>query len=297
MTVAAGFLIALAIAVTGVGGGTITVPVLILFLHVAPAQTVGTALAFAAVVKLLVAPVYIFRSQVRWRILALMLAGGLPGLFVGLRFIAAAERSGLLTELIGVLVMATALLTILRTWMTGHGTHPRDRSRWLPWLMLPVGVEMGFSSAGAGAIGSLALQNLTRLSLPEVAGTEHPLRAGFGAGGRRNPGSRGQLRFGGTGAASGRRSLRRPGGRLCGQLAAIQAVASGSVFMAGVAGRGAVLAGDLRPGYMQAPPTPGRVSWRRFPSIGPRCRAFAENRPCLSRQKAASPRIRRSPSR
>jgi len=43
--------------------------------------------------------------------------------------------------------------------------------RWLPWLMLPVGVEMGFSSAGAGAIGSLALQNLTRLSLPEVAGT------------------------------------------------------------------------------------------------------------------------------
>jgi hypothetical protein len=171
MTLVAGFLIALAIAVTGVGGGTITVPVLILFLHVAPAQTVGTALAFAAVVKLLVAPVYIFRSQVRWRVLALMLAGGLPGLFVGLRFIAAAERSGLLTELIGVLVMATALATILRTWMTGHGTPPRDRSRWLPWLMLPVGVEMGFSSAGAGAIGSLALQNLTRLSLPEVAGT------------------------------------------------------------------------------------------------------------------------------
>ena len=82
-----------------------------------------------------------------------MLAGGLPGLFVGLRFLAAAARSGRLTELIGVLVMVTALLTILRTWISGHGTPERDRSRWLPWLMLPVGVEMGFSSAGAGAVG------------------------------------------------------------------------------------------------------------------------------------------------
>jgi uncharacterized protein len=171
MTAAIGFLIAVAIAVTGVGGGTITVPVLILFLHVPPARTVGTALAFAAVVKLLVAPVCLFRRQVRFRTLGLMLAGGLPGVLVGVWFIPAAERSGRLTGLIGVLVIATALLTILRTWITGDGTPSRDRSRWMPWLMLPVGVEMGFSSAGAGAVGSLALQNLTRLDVGEVAGT------------------------------------------------------------------------------------------------------------------------------
>ena len=78
MIFALGFLIALAIGITGVGGGTITVPVLMLFVHLAPDKTVGTALAFAAAVKILVAPVYVARRQVSYRTLGLMVAGGLP---------------------------------------------------------------------------------------------------------------------------------------------------------------------------------------------------------------------------
>src|ERR1035441_1654911 len=65
-----GFVIALVIGLTGVGGGTITVPVLILFLHMAPVKTVGTALLFTAAVKLLVAPVYLYRKQVNFRVFA-----------------------------------------------------------------------------------------------------------------------------------------------------------------------------------------------------------------------------------
>jgi uncharacterized protein len=38
--------------------------------------------------------------------------------------------------------------------------------------MLPIGAEVGFSSAGAGAIGTLALLNLTRLSPVQVVGTD-----------------------------------------------------------------------------------------------------------------------------
>lgn len=166
-----GFLIALAIGVTGVGGGTITVPVLILFLHVAPAKTVGTALVFAAAVKLLVAPVYFYRREVSFRSLGLMLAGGLPGVFAGLYFLKAADQRGLLTVLIGVVIMLTALLSIVRMAVRRKSEPQRERSHWLPWLMLPIGAEVGFSSAGAGAIGSLALLNLTRLSNAEVAGT------------------------------------------------------------------------------------------------------------------------------
>ena len=41
-------------------------PLLILFLHVPPAQAVGTALIFSTVVKLLAAPVYVGRKQVHW---------------------------------------------------------------------------------------------------------------------------------------------------------------------------------------------------------------------------------------
>jgi hypothetical protein len=34
---------------------------------------------------------------------------------------------------------------------------PPDRTPLLPWLMFPIGAEVGFSSAGAGALGSEAL--------------------------------------------------------------------------------------------------------------------------------------------
>ncbi len=175
MVIAIGFLIAMAIGVTGVGGGTITVPVLLLFLHTDPAKTVGTALAFAAIVKLLVGPVYMIRRQVNYRVLALTIAGGLPGLFAGLYFLHklhASKNNALLTILIGVMIISTALLNIFRVNKHEHRDVTQDRSRWLPWVMLPIGAEVGFSSAGAGAIGTLALLNLTRLTTAQVIGTD-----------------------------------------------------------------------------------------------------------------------------
>jgi hypothetical protein len=48
----------------------------------------------------------------------------------------------------------------------------RDRSPVLSWLMFPVGAEVGFSSAGAGALGSAALLSLTPLEPAQVVGTD-----------------------------------------------------------------------------------------------------------------------------
>jgi hypothetical protein len=53
-----------------------------------------------------------------------------------------------------------------------QNTDPRDRSPLLSWLMLPVGAEVGFSSAGAGALGSAALLSLTPLLPARVVGTD-----------------------------------------------------------------------------------------------------------------------------
>jgi hypothetical protein len=175
MVILLGFIISLAIGITGVGGGTITVPVLMLFLNIAPDKTVGTALAFAAIVKLLVAPVYIARKQVDYKVLGLMIAGGLPGLLVGLYFLHrlhSANQNALLTILIGALIVLTAIINLFRVNKQMHRDGVRDRSRWLPWVMLPIGAEVGFSSAGAGAIGTLALLNLTRLTTVRVVGTD-----------------------------------------------------------------------------------------------------------------------------
>jgi uncharacterized membrane protein YfcA len=48
----------------------------------------------------------------------------------------------------------------------------RDHARWLPWIAAPIGAEVGFSSSGAGALGSLVLMTLTQISTAQVVGTD-----------------------------------------------------------------------------------------------------------------------------
>jgi uncharacterized membrane protein YfcA len=150
MEVLLGFVIAMLIGLTGVGGGVITAPVLVLFLGVAPAEAVGTALVFAAVVKLAAAPVYLARRQVNFRALARLLAGGLPG----------------------VIIIAMAVLNLYRLLRPQRARKRRERPRLLPWIALPIGAEVGFSSAGAGALGSLALMSLTEIPVAQIVGTD-----------------------------------------------------------------------------------------------------------------------------
>jgi uncharacterized membrane protein YfcA len=170
-----GFMIATAIGLTGVGAGVITTPVLILFLHLPPAQAVGTALIFATVVKLAGAPVYLLRQQVRWRTLLRLVVGGLSGVFGGsllLNRIRSEQSDSLLYAVLGFVIVTVASLNLFQMIRQSRRNNLRDRSRWLPLVALPIGAEMGFSSAGAGAIGSIALLGLTTLSTAQVVGTD-----------------------------------------------------------------------------------------------------------------------------
>lgn len=171
-----GFAIALFIALTGVGAGTITVPVLVLFLGVPAPLAVGIGLAFSSIVKLILAPAQILRRNVSWQTLGLMLLGGVPGVLVGslfLRRLVTAGSQNLLNALLGAVLVTTAgwqLFFSFRPMREEAGK--RNRSHLLPWLMFPVGAEVGFSSAGAGALGSAALLSLTPLAPAQVVGTD-----------------------------------------------------------------------------------------------------------------------------
>jgi uncharacterized membrane protein YfcA len=171
-----GFIIAVAIGITGVGAGVITAPVLILFMHVPPAHAVGTALAFSVAVKILVVPMQIMRKQVDYRVLGYMLAGGLPGVLAGsyvlAKLNASSSHQGILYAALGGTVMIMAAANLYRLWLHPARKQERDASRWLTLIALPIGCEVGFSSAGAGAIGSLALLWLTPLSAARVVGTD-----------------------------------------------------------------------------------------------------------------------------
>ena len=151
-----GFGIAIMIGLTGVGGGVITAPVLTLFLGVPPAQAIGTALVFSAVVKAIVAPAYLIRA-----------AGRLPdsgvicwpadcqALFSDRSCSSAERRSaqGPLLAVLGATVVIMALMNLYRASKRERVMPVRDRARWLPWIALPIGAEVGFSSAGAGRWG------------------------------------------------------------------------------------------------------------------------------------------------
>ncbi|HEV2690045.1 MAG TPA: sulfite exporter TauE/SafE family protein [Bryobacteraceae bacterium] len=175
MEIVLGFLIAVAIGVTGVGAGIITAPVLILFFHVPPAYAVGTALAFAVAVKLLVVPMQLFNRQVDFRVLGYMLAGGLPGVMVGSTILGKLNtpgRQAILYAVLGSTIILMAVLNLYRLWARPARAAIPDRSRWLPLVALPIGAEVGFSSAGAGALGSLALLGMTPLTAAQVVGTD-----------------------------------------------------------------------------------------------------------------------------
>lgn len=171
-----GFLIAAGVGLTGVGAGSVMAPILMLFFRVPPAEAVGTALAFSAVIKLTIAPVYIARKQVHYPTLLRLCAGGIPGVLTGfflMDLLDTRHHRGALYLTIGGLVASMAIYNLFRTLHKSSATRtPRDRSGWLPVIAAGIGAEVGFSSAGAGALGSLALLNLTPLPAASVVGTD-----------------------------------------------------------------------------------------------------------------------------
>lgn len=171
-----GFVIATFIALTGVGAGTITVPLLILFLHVPAAVAVTVGLMYSAAVKLVLVPAQIMRRNVSWRVLGFMLAGGVPGVLIGslvLKHFASAGAERGVEGALGLILIFTASYQIAFSFRSPDARKERvEKLRILPWLMLPVGAEVGFSSAGAGALGSAALLSLTKLTPAQVVGTD-----------------------------------------------------------------------------------------------------------------------------
>jgi len=172
-----GFFIALAIAVTGVGAGTITAPVLMLFMGVEPAVAVGTALVFAFIVKVPAGVSYWMKRKVDVPALLLMAAGGVPGVVVGSYLLGHLaqnrELKAVILAVVGGIVLFSAILnivlTVKRIDLARH--HARLR-RFIPLFTFFIGIEVGFSSAGAGALGTLLLLYTTNIFACAVVGTD-----------------------------------------------------------------------------------------------------------------------------
>jgi uncharacterized membrane protein YfcA len=168
-----GFLIAAAVGLTGIGGGSFTVPALVLLAGLTAGEAVGTAFLFAGVLRLIAAPFYLLGKQIHLRYLWLLLLGAVPGLLVGtwaLRLLNRDAGSPYLLVVLGILLAASSSVTFTRRMQ--NQAFAAKNHRWLPWLALPIGVESGFSSAGAGALGTVLLLNYSEMTPTQVVGTD-----------------------------------------------------------------------------------------------------------------------------
>jgi uncharacterized protein len=168
-----GFLIAAAVGLTGIGGGSFTVPALVLLAGLTAGEAVGTAFLFAGVLRLIAAPFYLFGKQIHSRYLWLLLLGAIPGLLMGTWGLHTLNRSAgnpYAIVLLGILLAASSSVTFIKR--VQNPAFAAKNHRWLPWLALPIGVESGFSSAGAGALGTVLLLNYSEMAPAEVVGTD-----------------------------------------------------------------------------------------------------------------------------
>ena len=168
-----GFIIAIAVGLTGIGGGSFTVPALVLLAGLTAGEAVGTAFLFAGVLRLMAAPFYLLGKQIHSRYLGLLLQGAVPGLLVGtwaLRLLNRDAGNPVVILLLGILLAASSSVTFIRR--VQNPAFAGKNHRWLPWLALPIGVESGFSSAGAGALGTVLLLNYSEMTPGQVVGTD-----------------------------------------------------------------------------------------------------------------------------
>lgn len=168
-----GFLIAATVGLTGVGGGSFTTPALVLLVGLPADRAVGTSLIFAAIVRVVAAPFYIGRKHVHFKYLLLLLIGAIPGLLFGtwlLHFVYVESLRPAVLVIVGTMLAASSAVTFFpklrNPQLAGR------RRRWLSVLALPIGVETGFSSAGAGALGTILLLNYSEMPIPQVVGTD-----------------------------------------------------------------------------------------------------------------------------
>jgi uncharacterized membrane protein YfcA len=102
-----------------------------------------------------------------------MLLGAVPGLLGGTYLLASfnsRQWNPVVLVVIGAILIISSAFTFI--YRNPRPVTKQDSPAWLPWLTLPIGVETGFSSAGAGALGTILLLNCSDMPVAKVVGTD-----------------------------------------------------------------------------------------------------------------------------
>jgi uncharacterized membrane protein YfcA len=182
--VLSGFAVGFLVGLTGVGGGSLMTPLLIILFHVHPVTAVGTDLIYASITKTGGSLVHGLNKTIDWRLVRRLALGSLPASLVtmGLLWVLkidTAQYSAVITKVLGVALIVTAIALLLRTRLLATyamrvGVLSESQTfRYTVITGVVLGVLVTLSSVGAGALGVTALLLLyPELPIVKIAGSD-----------------------------------------------------------------------------------------------------------------------------
>jgi uncharacterized protein len=174
------------VGLTGIGGGSLMTPLLIIVIGVSPVVAVGTDLAYGAVTKTLGSFEHLRRRTVDLTVSKWLAFGSLPGALVG---VIALDRlheayghsfdDALLGAVAAALLIVASVMITRAVFMPHLIARERDRFQFTARtraaavaLGFVLGMILGLTSVGSGALIGLALVLLFRLTPRRVVGTD-----------------------------------------------------------------------------------------------------------------------------
>jgi len=172
------------VGMTGVGGGSLMTPVLILIFGINPVTAIGTDLAYGAVTKTLGGWRHWRKGTVDLGISGWMAIGSVPASVLGVIALKALQRGdkasfdGTVLTAVGATLLLCGVAMLARR-LLGSSLNERERVDLTPGRRagavtfgLAVGFVLGVTSAGSGALITVALVFVFRLSPRRVVGTD-----------------------------------------------------------------------------------------------------------------------------
>ncbi len=183
LEISIGLVAGLLIGLTGVGVGTVMTALLVLLTPISPLTAVGTSLGVGVVTKLLGVIEHQKFQRVNYRLAGFLLAGSIPGTFLGALLLQglkarlpAAELDSILKHALAFTMLATALLLPLLRGRKRIESQSTLQGRKPAWRVLPIGLAVGIlvsiTSIGSGSVTMLLLLLLVALPTAELVGTD-----------------------------------------------------------------------------------------------------------------------------
>ena len=183
LVVAFGLGVGILVGLTGIGGGSLMTPLLVLVVGVQPVVAIGTDLAYGAITKTVGGWRHLRSGAVDLGVSKWLAVGSVPGSIIGVLAVAVLHNRygyGFDSTLLGLVAVALVVVafSVLARALFGkpreqHSVPMRGHVKVIAVAIgLALGVVLGMTSVGSGALVGLALILVFRLTPHRVVGTD-----------------------------------------------------------------------------------------------------------------------------